>query len=103
MPWSGQNRKLLDESEGLVTWVLVLFAGDATVNEVFNVSMDVGPSVSRRSKSSVRFWPGCPAVGMLELENAGAEVARVGTDVGNIYTVVDEKEAGVRDGVAGIG
>jgi hypothetical protein len=60
MPGSGRNRELLNESERFVSRVLVSFAGDATVNKVFNVSTDVRP---HWSKSSVRFWPGCPAVG----------------------------------------
>ena len=45
MPWSGWNGKLLNKSEWLVSGVLVSFAGDAAVNEIFNVSMDVRPGV----------------------------------------------------------
>ena len=45
MPWTRRNRELLDKSERLVSRVLVSLAGDATVNKVLNVSMNVGPSI----------------------------------------------------------
>ena len=45
MPWTRQNRELLDKSKWLVSWVLVSLAGDAAVNKVLNVSTNVGPSI----------------------------------------------------------
>ena len=45
MPWMRRNRELLNKSEWLVSQVLVPLAGDATVNKVLNVSMNVRPSV----------------------------------------------------------
>ena len=45
MPWTWQNRELLNQSEWLVLQVLVPLAGDATVNKVLNVSMNVRPSI----------------------------------------------------------
>ncbi len=105
MPGSGRNQELLDESKWFVARVLVPFAGDATVNKVFNISTDVRPSVisSEQVKSTVLARVSCSRMVMLELENMGVEVASFGTDVRNINTVVDEKEAGVGDGVTGIG
>ena len=38
----------------------------------------------------------------LELDNAGAEVANFGSDARDVYTVVDEKGAGLRDRVTGV-
>jgi len=40
---------------------------------------------------------------VLELEDAGAKVAGFGVAVRNVDAVVDEEEAGIGDGVAGIG
>ena len=45
MPWTQQNRELLNKSEWLVSWVLVPLAGDTTVNKVLNVSMNIRPSI----------------------------------------------------------
>jgi hypothetical protein len=45
VPWSWQDRELLDQTEWLVLGVLVPFAGDTTVNEIFDVSMYVQPGV----------------------------------------------------------
>ena len=104
MPWSGWNRKLLDKSEGLVARVLVPFAGDTAVNEVFNVSTDVRPGVlsSEQVECMILAGVSCSQVVMLELENAGAEVASFWVAVRNVNVVVDEKEAGVRDGIVGV-
>ena len=45
MPRTGRNGELLDEAEWFVSWGLVSFAGDAAVDEIFDVSVDVGPRV----------------------------------------------------------
>ena len=45
MPWTRWNWELLNKSERLVSQVLVPLAGDATVNEVLNVSTNVRPSI----------------------------------------------------------
>ena len=45
MPWTWWNRGFLNKSEWLVLQVLVLLAGDTTVNKVLNVSTNVRPSI----------------------------------------------------------
>ena len=45
MPRSGWDRELLNESEWFVSRVLVSFAGDAAVNEIFNVSTYIRPCI----------------------------------------------------------
>ena len=45
MPWTQQNRELLNKSKWLVSQVLVPLAGNATVNKVLNVSTNVRPSI----------------------------------------------------------
>jgi hypothetical protein len=45
MPRSGRYRELLNESERFVSRVLVSFAGDAAVNEIFNVSTYIRPGI----------------------------------------------------------
>ena len=45
MPRSRQDWELLNESEWFVSRVLVLFAGDAAVNEIFNVSAYIRPCI----------------------------------------------------------
>ena len=45
MPRSGWDQELLNMSEWFMARVLVLFAGDAAVNKIFNVSMYIRPCI----------------------------------------------------------
>jgi len=74
VPWSGRDQKLLDESEWLVSRVLVSSARDTAVNEVLNISTDVRPCVlsSEQVESSVLAWVSCGRVIVLELQDAGS-------------------------------
>ena len=94
MPGLGRYRELLNESERLASGVLVPFAGDATGNDVLNVSADVRPCVvsSETVGCAVLVRVPCSGMIMLESEDASAEVASFGTEVWDVGTVVDEKE-----------
>jgi len=45
VPRTGWNWELLDETKGLVSWGLVLFAGNAGVYIVLDVCLDVRPGI----------------------------------------------------------
>ena len=58
VPWLRRDRKLLYEPEWLVTWSLVPFTRNTTVDIVLNVSTDVRPSVfvAEEVKGPVLAW-----------------------------------------------
>ena len=69
MPRTGRNGELLDEAEGFVSWGLVSFAGNAAVDEVLDVSADIGPCVvlSEEVECAVLARVSCSWVIVLEL------------------------------------
>jgi hypothetical protein len=69
VPWSWWDQELLNQSEWLVLGVLVPFAGDTTVNKIFNVSTYIRPGVlsSEQVKGLVLAGVSCSWVIVLEL------------------------------------
>ena len=68
-----------------------MLARNAAVNEVFNVSTDIRPGVvsMEESGSLVLTRVSSGRVIMFELEDVGAEVARVGVEVRHVDAVFD--------------
>ena len=91
MPWLGWNGKLLNKSEWLVSGVLVSFAGDAAVNEIFNISTDIQPGVVSLDQDEhlVLARVSCSQVIVLELEDMRLKVAGIGSEIGNVNVVVN--------------
>ena len=88
---SGRDRELLDESEWLVSRVLIPFARDAAVNKIFDVSTDIRPCIisSEKVEGSILAGVSCSRMIVLELENAGSKIAGFGTSVGDVNAVVN--------------
>ena len=82
---------MLDEAERFVLRFLVALAGNTAIDVVLDVCTDVRPCVVpvKEVGCSVLSRVSSSGVIMLELEDAGSEVARGRGGVGYVYTVFD--------------
>jgi hypothetical protein len=91
MPRSWRDWELLDESERLVSGVLVSFAGDTAVDKILNISTDVRPCVlsSEKVEGSVLAWMSCGRMIVLKLQDMRSKISGCGAGIGDVDTVVD--------------